>query len=126
VFACIIIILGPTNLYLTSIPSTPLESHLDLVFWFVIGQYFPGILPTDTKEKLGWNVSVLYISQESLFSSKGGFRPLFDEPSPPFEGKKSSHQIYKKEFPQNFTKWSSRQILQYKNTKPNIPTGKCR
>jgi hypothetical protein len=42
------------------------------------------------------------------------FCPLFDGSSPPFEGKISSRRIYKTEFLQNFTKWSSRQILQYK------------
>ncbi len=47
--------------------------------------------------------------------------PPFDGPSPPFEGKISSRRINKKEFPQNFRKWSSRQILlQYKNTELNI------
>ncbi len=49
-----------------------------------------------------------------FFPSQGGFCPLFDGPSPSFEGKTSSRWMYKKEFPQNFTKWSSRQILRYK------------
>ncbi len=103
-----------------------LELHLDLVFRLGIGRYFSGISPTHTEGKLDRDVSVSYIWGEPLFPSKGGFRPLFDGPSPPFEGNISSRQIYKKEFPQNFTKWSSRQILQHKNTKPNILTGKCR
>jgi hypothetical protein len=101
-------------------------SRFGTIFRFGIGRYFPGILPTDTEGKLGRDVSVSYIWREPLFPSKGGFCPLFDGPSPPFERKISSRRIYKKEFPQNFTKWSSRQIFQYKNTEPNIPTGKCR
>ncbi len=85
-----------------------LELHLDSVFWFGIGRYFPGISPTNTKGKLGWDVLVSYIWREPLFSLKGRLLPpLFDGPSPPFEGKISSRRIYKKEFPQNFTKWSS-------------------
>jgi hypothetical protein len=40
---------------------TLLELHLDLVFWFGISRYFPGILPIDTEEKLGQDVLVSYI-----------------------------------------------------------------
>jgi hypothetical protein len=43
------------------------ELHLDLVFCFGIGRYFPGILPTDTGGKLGWYVLVSYIWREPLF-----------------------------------------------------------
>jgi hypothetical protein len=93
-----------------------LELHPDLVFQFGIGWYFLGIFLTNTGGKLGWYVLVSYIWWEPLFPS---LLPSFWWTKPPFWG----------EFPQNFTKWSSRQILQYKNTvhtKPNIPTGKCR
>jgi hypothetical protein len=60
-----------------NIGTALLEVHLDLVFWFGIGWYFPGILPTDTKGKLGRDVSVSYIWQEPLFSLKGRFLPPF-------------------------------------------------
>jgi hypothetical protein len=73
-----------------------IELHLDLVFWFGIGRYLPSILPTDTKGKLSWDVLVSYIWREPLFPSKGGFCPLFDGPSPPFERKISLRQIYKR------------------------------
>jgi hypothetical protein len=93
------------------------ELHLDSVFRFGIGRYFPGILPTDTKGKLGWYVAVSYIWREPLFPS---LLPPFWWTKPPFWG----------EFPQNFTKLSSRQILQHKKYRTYhteyIPTGKCR
>jgi hypothetical protein len=38
--------------------------HLDLVFRFGIGRYFLGILPTDTKGKLGKDFSVLCLWRE--------------------------------------------------------------
>ena len=41
-----------------------LELHLDLVFRFGIGQYFLGILPTDTEGKLGKDFSVLCLWRE--------------------------------------------------------------
>jgi hypothetical protein len=54
-----------------------LELYPDLVFWFGIGWYFPGIFPTDTKGKLGWDISVLYIWWEPLFSLKERLLPPF-------------------------------------------------
>jgi hypothetical protein len=96
------------------------ELHLNLVFWFGIGWYFPVFYQPIPKENLVGKFWYSTFGGNPFFPSKRGFCPLFDGPSPPFEGKISSHQIYKKEFPQNFTKWSSSQILQYKNTEPNI------
>jgi hypothetical protein len=54
-----------------------LELHLDSVFRFGIGRYFPGILPTDTEGKLGQDVSLSYIWREPLFSLKGRLLPPF-------------------------------------------------
>jgi hypothetical protein len=54
-----------------------LELHLDLVFQFGIGRYFPGILPTNTEGKLGRDILVSYIWREPLFSLKGRLLPLF-------------------------------------------------
>ncbi len=98
----------------TSFSASILEFYPDSVFWFGIGRYFPGIFPTNTKGKLGRDILVLYIWREPLFSLKGMLLPPFWWIKPPFWGKISSRQIYKKEFLQNFTKWSFRQILQYK------------
>ncbi len=81
-----------------------LELYPDSVFRFGIGRYFPGIFPTDTEGKLGRDILVLYILREPLFPSKGGLCPLFDGSSPPVEGKISSRQIFKKEFPQKYHK----------------------
>ncbi len=53
-----------------------LELHLDSVFWFGIGWYFPSILPTDTKGKLGRDLSVSYFWREPLFPLKRGCGPL--------------------------------------------------
>ena len=58
-----------------------LELHLDSVFQFGISRYFPGILPTDTKGKLGRDVLVLYIWREPLFSLKGRLLPPCRRPS---------------------------------------------
>jgi hypothetical protein len=54
-----------------------LELYPDSVFRFGIGWYFPGIFPTDTKGKLGRDVSVLYIWREPLFFLKGRILPPF-------------------------------------------------
>jgi hypothetical protein len=54
-----------------------LELHLDLVFWFGIGWYFPGILPTNTKGKLGRDVLVSSFGGNPLFSLKGRLLPPF-------------------------------------------------
>jgi hypothetical protein len=54
-----------------------LELYPDLVFWFGIGRYFLGIFPTDTEGKLGWDVLVLYIWQEPLFSLKERLLPPY-------------------------------------------------
>jgi hypothetical protein len=59
------------------VTTSHVELHLDLVFQFGIGRYFPGILPTDTKGKLGQDVLVSYIWQEPLFSLKGRLLPPF-------------------------------------------------
>ncbi len=48
-----------------------------------------------------------------FFPSKGGFCPLFDVSSPPFEEKISSRQIYKNEDSAKFHKMELRQIFQY-------------
>jgi hypothetical protein len=53
------------------------ELYPDLVYWFGIGWYFPGIFPTDTEGKLGWDVLVLYIWREPLFSLKERLLPPF-------------------------------------------------
>jgi hypothetical protein len=55
-----------------------LELHLDSVFRFGIGRYFPGILPTHTIGKLGQGVLVSYIWREPCFPPpRLGFCPLF-------------------------------------------------
>jgi hypothetical protein len=53
------------------------ELYPDSVFQFGIGWYFPGIFPSDTEGKRGWEVLVLYIWWEPLFSLKGKLLPPF-------------------------------------------------
>jgi hypothetical protein len=81
-----------------------LELHLDLVFWFGIGWYFPGILPTDTKEKLGRDVLVSYIWRETLFSLKGRLLPPFWWTKPPIWGKYKIPPNLQKGVPAKFHK----------------------
>ncbi len=57
--------------------SYQLELYPDSVFLFGVGWYFPGIFPTDTEGKLGWDVLVLYIWWEPHFSFKGRLLPPF-------------------------------------------------
>ncbi len=76
------------------------ELYPDLVFRYGIGWYFLGIFLTDTEGKLGKDLRYHTFGGNPFFPR---FCPLFDGPSP-FGG----------EFPQNFTKRSSRRILQYK------------
>ncbi len=80
------------------------ELHLDLVFRFGIGWYFPGILPTDTKGKLGWDVLVSYIWQKPLFSLKGRLLPPFWWTKPPFWGKNNFLPNLQKGVPAKFHK----------------------
>ncbi len=93
-----------------------LELYPDSVFQYAIGWYSLGIFLTDIEGKLGKDLWYRTFGGNPFFAR---FCPLFDGPSPPFEG----------EFPQNFTKWSARQILQYKKyrtchteyTNPQVP-----
>jgi hypothetical protein len=84
--------------------TTQLELHLNPVFWFGIGWSFPGILPTNTKGKLGQDVSVLYIWQEPLFSLKGRLMPPFWWTKPPFWGKNKFPPNLQKGVPAKFHK----------------------
>jgi hypothetical protein len=55
----------------------------DLVFLVGIGWYFFGILPTNTKGKLGWYILVSKNWREPLFpSKKGGYGPLLEHSAP--------------------------------------------
>ncbi len=73
-------------------------------YWSVFSWYFPNQYQRKTRSG---RFGIIQLAGTPFFPSKGGFCPLFDGPSPPFEGNISSRRIYKKEFPQNFTKWSS-------------------
>jgi hypothetical protein len=92
------------------------ELYPDLVFWYGIGWYFLGIFLTDTKGKLG---------KDLWYSTFGGnpffprFCPLFDGPSPPFEG--SSCKISQNGSPAK--SYSTKNTI---HTIPKIPTSKCR
>ncbi len=81
-----------------------LESHLYSVFWFGIGRYFPSILPTNTKGKLGRDVSVSFIWQEPLFSLKERLLPPFWWTKPPFWGKNKFPSNLQKGVPAKFHK----------------------
>ncbi len=110
------------------------ELHLNSVFWFGIGRYFPGILPTDTKGKLGRDVSVSYIWREPLFSLKGRLLPPFWWTKPPFWGKNKfppnlqkgvPAKFHKMELPPNLTvqkyqtKYTNRQVPVTYQYRPN-------
>ncbi len=60
-----------------------LELYPDSVFWYGIGWYFLGIFLTDTKGKLGKDLRYCTFGENPFFPR---FCPLFDGPSPPFEG----------------------------------------
>ncbi len=60
----------------------------DSVFRYGIGWYFLGIFLTDTKGKLGKDLWYCTFGGNPFFAR---FCPLFDGPSPPFEG--SSRKI---------------------------------
>ncbi len=78
---------------------TRVVSRFGILVWYrlVFSWYFPNRYQRKTRQ----GPSVSYIWREPLFCS---LLPPFCWTKPPFWG----------EFPQNFTKWSSGQILQYK------------
>ncbi len=100
---------------------TRVASRFGILVWYrsVFSQYFTNQYQRKTENLVG-TFRYPTFGGNPFFPSKGDFCPLFDGPSPPFEGQVRSPQIYEKELPQNFTKWSSCQILQYKITEPNI------
>jgi hypothetical protein len=65
-----------------------IELYPNSVFWYGIGWYFLGIFLTDTKGKLGKDLWYHTFGENPFFAH---FCPLFDGPSPPFEG--SSRKI---------------------------------
>jgi hypothetical protein len=65
-----------------------LELYPNSVFWYGIGWYFLSIFLTDTKGKLGKDLRYHTFGGNPFFPR---FCPLFDGPSPPFEG--SSRKI---------------------------------
>ncbi len=93
-----------------------LELYPDSVFWYGIGWYFLGIFLTDTKGKLGKDVRYCTFCGNPFFPC---FCPLFDGPSPPFEG--SSRKILQNGAP--VKSYSTKNTI---HTIPNILTGKCR
>ncbi len=95
-----------------------IDLYPNLVFWFGIGWYFPGIFPTNTKGKLGWDVLVLYIWREPLFSLKGRLLPPFWWIKPPFWGKNKFLPNLQKGGPAKFQKME----LPPKLTVQKIPT----
>jgi hypothetical protein len=62
--------------------SSFLELYPDSVFQFVIGWYFPGIFPTDTKRKLGQDVLVLYIWRNPFFPQREASAPFLMDQAP--------------------------------------------
>jgi hypothetical protein len=77
----------------------------DLVFLVGIGWYFLGILPTNTKGKLGWYISVSTNWREPLFpSKKGGLGPLMEHSAPLLREKGFPTDFFKKNVPRNFKK----------------------
>jgi hypothetical protein len=86
------------------------------VFSVSIGQYFLGILPTDTEGKLGPYISVSKIWREPPFPYEGGgFGPLFVH---------FALLLRKKEFPRNFSKKEFLRNLQ-KVFPPKLMVQKC-
>ncbi len=65
-----------------------IELYPDSVFRYGIGWYFLGIFLTDTEGKLGKDLRYCTFGGNPFFAR---FCPLFDGPSPPFEG--SSRKI---------------------------------
>ncbi len=95
---------------------TLLELYPDLVFRYGIGWYFLGIFLTDTKGKLGKDLRYRTFGGNPFFAC---FCPLFDGPSPPFEGSSCK-------FSQNGAPANSYSKKNTVHTILNIPTGKCR
>jgi hypothetical protein len=93
-----------------------LELYPDSVFRYGIGWYFLGIFLTNTEGKLGKGLRYRTFGRNPFFPC---FCPLFDGPSPPFEG--SSRKISQNGAPAK--SYSTKNIV---HTIPNIPTGKCR
>jgi hypothetical protein len=71
-------------------PRYYLELYPDSVFRFGIGWYFPVFSQPIPDENLAGTFRYCTFGGNPFFPSKGGFCPLFDGPSPPFEGKISS------------------------------------
>jgi hypothetical protein len=61
-----------------------LELHLDSVFWFGIGRYFPGILPTDTKGNLTWSgrFGIVHLEGTPFFPQKESSAPYLMDQAP--------------------------------------------
>ncbi len=93
-----------------------LELYPDSVFRYGIGWYFIGIFLTDTEGKLGKDLRHRTFGGNPFFAR---FCPLFDGPSPPFEGNSSK-------ISQNGAPAKSYSTKNTVHTIPNIPTGKCR
>ncbi len=93
-----------------------LELYPDSVFRYGIGWYFLGIFLTDTEGKLGKDLRYRTFGGNPFFPR---FCPLFDGPSPLFEG--SPRKISQKGAPAKL--YSIKNTV---HTIPNIPTGKCR
>jgi hypothetical protein len=97
-----------------------LELSTDSVFLVGIAWYFFGILPTDTKGKLSWYISISKKWRDPLFpSKKGGFGPFLEHSAPLLKEKGLPMYFFKKMFPET-SKKSSRQILHYKKFQPDI------
>jgi hypothetical protein len=102
---------------------TFVELHLDLVFRFGIGWYFPGILPTDTKGKLGRDLSVSYFWREPLFPLKRGCGPLHNSAKRAkhheVENRNTIHPIQK-------TQQRNRKIRTNRARAPLVRIARCR
>jgi hypothetical protein len=102
--------------YKTYIQQTQkkLELYPDLVIWYGIGWHFLGIFLTDTEGKLSKDLRYRTFGGNPFFAP---FCPIFDGPSPPFEG--SSRKISQNGAP----------TKSYSKKKPYIPyqisTDKC-
>ncbi len=99
-------------------------SRFGILVWYrlVFSRYFTNQYQRKTRSG---RFGIVHLAGTPFFPQREASAPFLMDQAPLLTEKRS-RQIYKKEFPQNFTKWSSRQILQYKNSEPNIPTGKCR
>jgi hypothetical protein len=93
-----------------------LELFTDLVFLVDICWYFLGILLTDTKRKLGWDIMVSRIWQEPPFPSQKGALDPFWSTQPPFEGKRVSWGFFQNKCPQKLQKRIPAESYSTKNT----------